>query len=88
MNEKSEVKSEGRNEVKFEAKSKEKPGLIPVRLGLTPEQHHSLRLAAAHANVSMTDFVKSVLLPVIMGKQHTAGRNRKRIDPAGQGGLD
>lgn len=69
-------------------KSKEKPGLIPVRLGLTPEQHHSLRLAAAHANLSMTDFVKSILLPVIMGKQHTAGRSKKRQDPTGQGGPD
>lgn len=67
---------------------KTKPVLIPVRLGLTVEEHHSLRIAAAHANVSMTDFVKSILLPVIMGKPHSAGRRKKRQEPAGQGGPD
>jgi hypothetical protein len=44
------------------------PKVKPVRLDLTPEDHHLLRRKAADANMSMAAYAKSMLLQILKGK--------------------
>jgi hypothetical protein len=48
-------------------KSAPEPTTKPVRLDLSPEDHHLLRKKAADANLSMTAYAKSVLLKALKG---------------------
>jgi hypothetical protein len=43
------------------------PKTKPVRLDLTPEDHHLLRKKAADANMSMSAYAKSQLLKLLKG---------------------
>lgn len=44
------------------------PKAKPVRLDLTPEDHHLLRRKAADANMSMAAYARSMLLQILKGK--------------------
>jgi hypothetical protein len=46
----------------------EEPKVKPVRLDLSPEDHHLLRRRAADANMSMAAYAKSMLLQILKGK--------------------
>ena len=43
------------------------PKVKPVRLDLSPEDHHLLRKKAADANMSMSAFAKMVVIKVLKG---------------------
>ena len=48
------------------------PKLKPVRLDLSPEDHHLLRVEAAKADMSMAGYARMVLMRAI--KERKAGR--------------
>lgn len=46
----------------------EEPKVKPVRLDLTPEDHHALRKKAADANMSMAAYARMVLVKLLRGE--------------------
>lgn len=43
------------------------PKVKPVRLDLTPEDHHLLRKKAADANMSMAAYARAMLVKILKG---------------------